>query len=154
LPPRGDPDGPASGAAATTPPDIGIDGSSGGGVRGSDGDCGGGSLIHSLYGGEGGGSEALWCCSRKKGKKKVNVSTQKAHKYCHQFERRVVRVVTIDLSKGAGSLHEILGRWWSRGAIGHCVAVFENFVPPDLSTFTGVSRKKKSIHKYVIELSK
>ena len=70
LPPRGDPDGPASGAAATTPPDIGIDGSSGGGVRGSDGDCGGGSLIHSLYGGEGGGSEALWCCSRKKGKKR------------------------------------------------------------------------------------
>ena len=92
--------------------------------------------------------------SRKKGKKKVNVSTQKAHKYCHQFERRVVRVVAIDLFKGAGSLHEILGRWWSRGAIGHCVAVFENFVPPDLSTFTGVSRKKKSIHKYVIELSK
>ena len=79
--------------------------------------------------------------SKKKGKK-VNVSTQKAHKYCHQFERRVVRVVAIDLFKGAGLLHEILGHWWSRGAIGHCVAVFENFVPPDLYVFTGVSRKK------------
>jgi len=91
----------------------------------------------------GGGGEVRRCgvVLEKKGKK-VNVSTQKAHKYCHQFERRVVRVITIDLSKGAGSLHEILGRWWSRGAIGHCVAVFENFVPPDLSTFTGVSRKK------------
>ena len=85
---------------------------------------------------EGGGEEALLRCSRKKvfekKEKKVNVSTQKAHKYCHQFERRVVRVVAIDLFKGAGSLHEILGHWWSRGAIGHCVAVFENFVPPDL----------------------
>jgi hypothetical protein len=132
LPPRGDPDGPASGAAATTPPDIGIDGSGGGGVRGCDGDCGGGSLIVRCMAGRGGGSEALWCCSRKTRKNKVNVLTQKAHKYCHQFERRVVRVVAIDLFKGAGSLHEILGHWWSRGAIGHCVAVFENFVPPDL----------------------
>jgi hypothetical protein len=70
--------------------------------------------------------------SKKKQDKKVNVSTQKAHKFCHQFERRIVRVGAIDLFKGAGLLLEILGRWWSRGAIGHCVAVFQNFVPPDL----------------------
>ncbi len=69
--------------------------------------------------------------SKKMGKK-VNVSTQKAHKYCHQFKRRVIRVVAIDLFKGVGLLHEILEHWWSRGAIGHCVAVFQNFVPPDL----------------------
>jgi hypothetical protein len=66
----------------------------------------------------------------KKKEKKVNVLTQKAQKNCHQFERRVVRVVAIDLFKGTGSLLEILGRWLSRGAIGHCVAVFQNFVPP------------------------
>ncbi len=85
---------------------------------------------------EGGGEEALLRCSQKKfsrkNGKKVNASTQKAHKYCHQFERRIVRVSGIDISKCARSLHEILGRWWSRGAIGHCVAVFKNFVPPDL----------------------
>ena len=46
---------------------------------------------------------------KKKGKK-VNVSPQKAHKYCHEFERRVVRVIAIDLFKGAGSLHEILAK--------------------------------------------
>jgi hypothetical protein len=61
-----------------------------------------------VWRGGGGGSEALWCCSRKKGKK-ANVSTQKAHKYCHQFERRVVQIAAIDLFKSARSLHEILG---------------------------------------------
>jgi hypothetical protein len=80
LPPWGDPDGPASGAAATTLPDIGIDGGGKGGVCGCNGDCCGGSLIVHCMAGRGGGSEALLCCSRKKGEKKVNVSTQKAHK--------------------------------------------------------------------------
>jgi hypothetical protein len=94
-----------------TPPDIGIDSSGGGGVHGCDSDCGRGSLIVCCMAGRGGGSEALWCCSRKKRGKKVNVSTQKAHKYCHQFERGVVPVIAIDLFKGAGLLHEILGHW-------------------------------------------
>ena len=65
--------------------------------------------------------------------------TQKAHKYCYQFERHVVWVVAIDLFKGARSLHEILGHWWSRGAIDHCVVVFENFVPADQYVFTRVA---------------
>ena len=110
LPPWGDPNGPASGAAATTPPDIGINGSGGGGVHGCVSDCGGGSLIIRCMAGRGGGSEVLWCCSRKKGKKGKCV-TQKAHTYCHQFERRVVWVYTINLLKGARLLHEILGHW-------------------------------------------
>ncbi len=86
---------------------------------------------------DGGGGKRR-CCTvlekkfLKKGEKKVNVSTQKAHKNCHQFERRIVWVGAINISKCARSLHDILGHWWSRGAIGHCVAVFENFVPPDL----------------------
>ncbi len=91
------------------------------------------------------------CCAvlKKKGNK-VNVSTQKAHKYCHQFERRVVRVVAINLSKGARLLLEILGHWWSRGAIGHCVVVFENFVPPVHYVFTGVSRKKSILLRHLL----
>ena len=86
--------------------------------------------------GGGGGRGFVALISKKKflekKENKLNVSTQKAHKYCHQFERRIVRAGTIDISKGARLLLEILGHWWSRGAIGHCVAVFENFVPPDL----------------------
>jgi hypothetical protein len=96
-------------------------------------------------GGGRGGKGVVALFLKKKQEKKINVSTQKAHKFCHQFERRIVRVGTIDLFKGAGSLLEILGRWLSRGAIGHCVAGFQNFVPLRPVSVYGDVKKKKSI---------
>ena len=49
----------------------------------------------------------------------------------HQFKGRVIRIVRIEALHAIQSMVDILGRpiWWCD--VGHCVAVLENFVPPE-----------------------
>ena len=68
------------------------------------------------------------CCS----KKKVSLcDTKNLIQNGHQFKAHVIRIVRIEARRAAQSIVDILGRpiWWC--GVGHCVAVWENFVPPE-----------------------
>jgi hypothetical protein len=63
------------------------------------------------------------CQGLKKGVKKIQNG--------HQFNGRVIRIVRIEALHAIQSMVDILGCpiWWCD--VGHCVAVLENFVPPE-----------------------
>ena len=64
-------------------------------------------------------------------KKKVSFCDTHKIQNGHQFKGHVIRIVGIEATCPAQSIVDILGRsnWWCN--VGHCVAVSENFVPPE-----------------------
>ncbi len=61
----------------------------------------------------------------------------------HQFKGHVIWIIRIEARRAARSIVDILGHpiWWCD--VGHCVAVLENFVPPEYVCIENVVYDKK-----------